>query len=497
MNTLAALRSTSGALLAGAVICVPVLPTGAQVAIRRSPTAFNLFTVEQDIEISQRSAVDIEHRVRLITSTRTSAFLGAITNLLAARISGTKYPFQVDVINSAEVNAHVLPGGRIFVTRGLLSLARNEAEVASLIAHAMAHVVLRHGTARASRAYFSKAGLGALGGLVGKAGATTTMVATVGGYGLNPVFVKFNRADEYDADALGAELMSQVGYDPIAMATLLATIRRDRGRIQGIGRYFANHPPADDREIRIRNLANVLRSGAREVVGGFARMRWQGGPAAAPQPEVNVSAGSVEVRYTPATPDVPAPSTQFTRFSDPDALVAIDHPTNWTAHRSGGAMSFVPSGAVVDSEEGAPSLLQGAVVNHYAPFEDDVERWNNSLTRHFAPFPDRSRPRGILEDATDDLVRQILDVNGYLRASTGSARAEVVDGLRGYSVRLSGRSPVTGEVQRVTVYTRMLPDEQVVYLACIAAGRTVTTVERACSRMAMSIRVNEAANIAR
>lgn len=491
MNTMAVLRSTAGVLLAGAVMCVPVLD--AQVGIRRSPTAFNLFTVEQDIEIGQRSAAGLERQVRLVASARTAAFLGAITNLLAARVPGTKYPFAVDVINSADVNVHVLPGGRIFVTRGLLNLTRNEAEVASVLAHGMAHVVLRHGTAQASRAYFSRVGLSALGGLAGNTGAAATMVNSVGGFGLNPVFVAFSRSEEYDADALGAEWLSQAGYDPVAMATMLATLRRTRGRMQGIEHYFSSHPLPDDREIRVRNLANLFHQGGTAVVGGFSRMRWRGGPAVSPAPEVNVSAGTVEIRTTPAPPDVPAPSAQFTRFSDPDVLVEIEHPANWTLHRSGDAMSFAPPGAVVDGENGAPSLAQGAIVNHYAPFEDDVERWNKSLTRHFAPFPDRSRPRGVLEDATDDLVRQILSVNSYLRATTGSAKVEAVDGLRGYSVRLSGRSPATGLVERVTVYTRMLPDEQVIYLACIAAGPTALTVERACSRMAMSMRINDTA----
>jgi hypothetical protein len=154
-------------------------------------------------------------------------------------------------------------------------------------------------------------------------------------------------------------------------------------------------------------------------------------------------------------------------------------------------MSFVPSGGVVETEDGAPSLLQGMVVNHYQPFEGDVERWNRSLERNYAPFEDRSRPRGILEDATDDLVRQIIDANSWLKAPAGSARSQQVDGMRGYSVRLRGRSPVTGEMERVTVYTRALPDDHVVYLACVAGGRAASSVERACTRMLQSLRIDD------
>jgi Zn-dependent protease with chaperone function len=484
--------TASGALLAGAVTFVPVAPVaGAQVAIKRSPSGFNLFTAQQDVEIGRQSALEIERQVTLVTSARTTQYLAAIASLLGAQVA-TPYPFQVRAINSGEVNVLALPGGQIFVTRGLLALARNEAEVAGVLAHAMAHVALRHGTARASRAYLSKAGLSALGGLGGDS-ATRRIITATGGYGVKAVFLRFTGTDEYEADALGAEVMSKAGYDPVASAALLATLRREKSRLPAIERFNNAHPPLADRESRIRNLSNVLRHGRSEMVGGFASMRWSMPSIAAvpPAPEVKVSTGAVELRATAALPNVPAPSSQFTRFSNPDAPIEIDHPSNWDAHQSGMAMSFVPSGGVVETEDGAPSLLQGMIVNYYEPFEGDVERWNKSLERSYAPFEDRSRPRGVLEDATDDLVRQIIDANAWLTAPARSARSQQVDGMRGYTVRLRGRSPMTGEMERVTVYTRALPDDHIVYLACVAGGRTAASVERACSRMLQSLRINE------
>jgi hypothetical protein len=484
--------TASGVLLAGAVTFIPVAPcAGAQVAIKRGPAGFNLFSVQQDIEIGSRAAVEIGRQVTLVTSPRTTHFLGNVTAVVA-QASRAKFPIQVRAINSGDVNLLVLPGGQIFVTRGLLSHAKSEAEVAAVLAHAMAHVVLRHGTARTSRAYLSKAGLSALGRL-GKSGSVEGIVNTVGGFGMNAAFLAFARSDEYEADALGAEFLSSAGYDPVTMATVFATLRREKARLPGIQRFHAAHPPAADREIRIRNLCNVLRHGRAEIVGGFNRIRWHGAAtsAAAAAPEVKTSTGTVEIRTTVAIPDIPAPSPEFTRFTDPDAVVTIDHPSNWDTYQSGAAMSFVPAGGVVEREDGAPSLVQGVIVNQYEPFEDDVERWNNSMTRHYAPFQDRSRPRGALEDATDDLVRQIMSASTWLTAPPRSARAEVVDGLRGYSVRLSGRSPITGKTERVTLYTRALPDDHIIYMACVAAGRAVSSVERACNRMVQSLRIND------
>lgn len=484
--------TASGALLAGAVTFIPVAPVvGAQVAIKRAPTGFNLFTVQQDIEIGQQSAAEIERQVTLVTSARTTQYLASIAAVVAPQVPGMAYPFQVRTINTAEVNLLALPGGQIFVTRGLLSQAKSEAEVAGLLAHAMAHVALRHGTARASRAYLSRAGLSAL-GAVGGSDAAHRIVNATGGVGTKAVFLRFTRSDEYEADALGAELMSKAGYDPVASAAVLATLRRDRAHLT-IDQFNNSHPPAADRESRIRNLSNVLRHGRTEIVGGFARMRWRmpATPTLPAAPQVHVATGSVELRATPTLRQLPAPSPEFTRFTNPDAPIEIEYPANWDAHRSGLAMSFVPSGGVVENEDGAPSLLQGMIVNYYEPFEGDVERWNRSLEQSYAPFEDRSRPRGILEDATDDLVRQIIDASSWLKAPTRSARPQQVDGMRGYAVRLRGRSPVTGEMEQVTVYTRALPDQHVVYLACVAGGRAAASVERACTRMLQSLRIND------
>lgn len=488
------LRSASSALLLGAFILSPVAQTaGAQVAIKRSPSGFNLFTLEQDIDIGKQAAAEIERQVQLMTNARTVQYLSTITSLLAAQVP--HYPFEVRAINSGDANLLVLPGGQILVTRGLLRLTRSEAEVAGLIAHAMAHVALRHGTAQVSRAYLSKAGVSALGGLVAETGTSTRIVNAVGGFGLKAVFLGFTQMDEYEADALGAEVMSRAGYDPVSMATIVATLRRESARSSRIQRLNETHPPSADRERRVRNLSNVLRHGRAEIVGGFTRMRWRGGSEASlpMPPEMNVSAGTLDLRTTPVVPDIPAPSTQFTRFTDPAALVTIEHPVNWDAYRSGIAVSFAPAGGVVQLDGNTPNLLQGVIVNHYEPFDDDVSRWNHSLTRHYAPFGDRSRPRGRLEDATDDLVRHILDASPHLSAPTRSARSEQTEGLRGYSVRLSGKSPVTGAMERVTLHTRLLPDEQVIYLACVAQGRSAATIERACSRMVNSMRVNDAA----
>ena len=118
------------------------------------------------------------------------------------------------------------------------------------------------------------------------------------------------------------------------------------------------------------------------------------------------------------------------------------------------------------------SILEGVIVNHYAPFQQGGS--------------------GTLRDATDDLVGQILRSNTYLRAQ-GAARARRTGGTPGFSVSLAGTSPVTGEVEQVTVVTRGLPDGHVIYVLGIAPGRASATFGRAFSRMLQSLRVNDQA----
>jgi hypothetical protein len=147
----------------------------------------------------------------------------------------------------------------------------------------------------------------------------------------------------------------------------------------------------------------------------------------------------------------------------------------------------------VDTGNGQQAMLYGVIVNHYAPFEGETDRQRASREHNYTPFEDTDRRRGSLEDATDDLVRQILRSNSYLRAENRSARREQIDGASAYSVVLSGRSPVTGEEERVTVFTRSLSDDHVIYALFIVPGRDYDSLERTFSHMVRTLNVNDEA----
>ena len=111
--------------------------------------------------------------------------------------------------------------------------------------------------------------------------------------------------------------------------------------------------------------------------------------------------------------------------------------------------------------------------------------------RGYAPFEDTDQWRGSLEDATDDLVRQIIRTNSYLQAQDGQARREQIDDQASFSVALSGRSPVTGQEERVTVVTRSLTDGDVIYALCIVPGRGYDSMTRTFTQMLRTLNVND------
>jgi hypothetical protein len=190
---------------------------------------------------------------------------------------------------------------------------------------------------------------------------------------------------------------------------------------------------------------------------------------------------------------VDEPSSRFQRFEQRNGFLTIDYPENWRAYASdsGYAVSMAPDGGVVDTGNGQQAMLYGVIVNHYAPFEGYTDRQQESRQRNYAPFEDTEQWRGSLSDATDDLVRQILRSNSYLRAQDGEARQEEIDGARSYSVVLSGRSPVTGQEERVTVVTRGLSDGHVLYALCIVPGSGYDSMARTFAHMLRTLNVND------
>src|SRR2546422_7714147 len=148
------LRTKSAVTFLAAILML-VLPVLADRTVFR--TAWNLFTVQQDIEMGRALAAEADSSMSPVSDEMANTYIDALGHQLVAHAPGYKYPYQFKIVNEQTINAFALPGGFIYVTRGLVEAAPTEPQLAGAIAHEIAHVVLRHGTQQVSRAYSAPA----------------------------------------------------------------------------------------------------------------------------------------------------------------------------------------------------------------------------------------------------------------------------------------------------------------------------------------------------
>jgi predicted Zn-dependent protease len=233
--------------------------------------AINLFSVQQDAEVGRQAAQDAERQLPMLRDGTTEGYINAIVQRLAAVAPGPRFPYRARVVNAAEINAFALPGGYVYVNRGLIEAVRNEGELAGVLAHEMAHVAQRHGTSQATKAYGAQMGVGLLGSLLGGRDHRLGVgEQVIGSLGLNALFMKFSRNAESEADRVGAQMMSRAGYDPMAMANFFDLLAaQQRGNPSAVSQFFSDHPSPQNRSASIRALAAQLGRGRGTQVGGL------------------------------------------------------------------------------------------------------------------------------------------------------------------------------------------------------------------------------------
>ncbi|PWC32547.1 M48 family metalloprotease [Azospirillum sp. TSO35-2] len=198
---------------------------------------------------------------------RLQGYIDQLGRKLASTTDLAREPWTFTVLDSDVVNAFALPGGYVYVTRGLLALAEDEAEVAGVLAHEIGHVTAHHSAQRQTRQTI--AGLVAAGvGMVFGSDA----LAQLAGLGGTAMVASYSREQELEADRLGVGTLQRAGYDPFAMATFLETLRRD-SQYEGLRAdkkatdgfdFFASHPQTEARVREAADLARALpRGGAR------------------------------------------------------------------------------------------------------------------------------------------------------------------------------------------------------------------------------------------
>jgi predicted Zn-dependent protease len=204
----------------------------------------NFYSIEKEIAMGKQMAEEVERDSKMINDPVVTEYVNRVGQNLV-RNSDAKVPFTIKVVDSDEVNAFALPGGFFFVNSGLILKADNEAELAGVMAHEIAHVAARHGTREATKGQIVQYGtipLIFMGGWTGYAIQEAASIAIPMG------FLKFSRGMEAEADMLGLEYMYKTGYDPTAFVDFFEKIQTLEKRKPGtISKVFSTHPPTADR----------------------------------------------------------------------------------------------------------------------------------------------------------------------------------------------------------------------------------------------------------
>lgn len=441
----------------------------------------NKYTPAQDVQIGQEAAQQVRREYPMLNDAASERFVDRIGKRLVANIPPEyrqpPFRYSFDIVNMREINAFALPGGPMFVNRGMIEASGTEAEVAGVMAHELAHVVLRHGTLQASKG--QKFQIGAIAGQIlgaivgGNAGAVIAQGSEIG---LSAYFLKYSREYEREADILGAQIMARSGYDARAMATMFERIAREGGR--GGPEWLSSHPNPGNRSAAIRKEAEMLAAPTyagnatefRNVKARFSRM------AAAPTAE-QVARAQQQGQRVPGqgqgqpvgtsgrAVNVPAPSSQWRAFQ-PNNVLRITVPANWNQVGGEGGVMYVPEGGYFQGQNGATAFTHGVQVGIV------------------------NAGRQSLQAATDALIQSFTQSNPQLRRTGNYARVNV-GGRNGIAATLTNVSAVHGQQEYVQLSTTTLSDGSTLFVVGVAPQSQARGYQSVFNRVRQGIVIND------
>jgi len=434
----------------------------------------NRFSVQDDVKLGRQAAQEAEQQFPLLRDEEVRSYVERVGQRLVSAIPSqfqhSEFQYYFKVVNARDINAFALPGGPMYVNRGMIEAAKTEGEMAGVMAHELSHVALRHGTAQATKGQK----YGTLAAIAGIAGTILTRNPNVGQLAQAPFAVyllKFSREYETEADILGAQIMAQAGYDPRDLANMFRTLEQ-----QGAsgGGFMSDHPSPSDRYARINREAQYLRvNTAQRDSREFARIqeRLRGYPGAPSMAEIARSGQRYPVgENTGNNPDrvptgrVEYPSSRYQNTSIFNGGVQVSVPSNWRQLNEGSSVWFAP--------EGAYGQYNGqAVFTHGVNF-GVAQTSNRNLQR-----------------ATDELVNSLAQGNSGLRSSGGYQRT-TIGGRNALWALLTNTNEATGRPETIRLITTQLRDGQLLYMVAVAP-QNERNFDSAFQNVLRSVRIND------
>ena len=438
-------------LMAMAIVLMPL----AVFAQTRIVLHANKFKTADDVKLGRQAAAEAEQQFPLLRDAEVNAYVERIGQRLVATIPSDfqqpEFRYYFKVINARDINAFALPGGPMYVNRGMIEAARTEGEMAGVMAHELSHVALRHGTAQATKAgkYQTGAAIaGILGTILGGPGLGQIAQAPFAVY-----FLKYSREYETEADILGARIMANAGYDPRDLANMFRTIEAQGG---GGGGFLSDHPSPANRYARINQEAQYLRVNnpvrdTRQFLAVKERLRSY--PRAQSMEEIarsgrrNPNQGNDyptgDRTDYPSAPRgrVEYPSSRYRSYTAL-GVVRLAVPDNWRELSEQGSVWYAPNGGY-GSANGQAVFTHGVNIG--------IAQTNNRD----------------LQQATNELLNSLQQGNGNLRAQGGYQRTYVA-GHNGLLISLSNTNEATGQPEVVNVVTTQLRNGELLYIIGVA-----------------------------
>jgi predicted Zn-dependent protease len=435
----------------------------------------NRYKPEDDVRAGQEAAAEVERQLPIMRDAEVQDYINRVGQRLVASIppefQHPEFRYSFKVVDAKDINAFALPGGPMYVNRGMIEAARTEGEMAGVMAHELSHVALRHGTAQATKAqkyqYGAIAGaiLGSIiGGGVGQVVGQGTQLA-VGAY-----FLKFSREYETEADVLGSQIMARAGYDPRDLANVFKTLEQQGG---GGGGFLSDHPSPANRYARINQEAAMLRvtnpiQDTRDFQNVQARLR--GYPSARSSAEIARSnqryphGGSNYPEGSQVSNRVEYPSSRYQTYTEGNFL-RVSVPDNWQRLGDNNAVWFAPQGAF-GQYQGQNVFTHGVEVG--------LSRTNSNN----------------LQQATDEFISALAQGNQNLRQRSNYQRGSI-SGRTALMTTLSNVNEATGQQEIITVYTVLLRNGDLFHLIAVAPQNDFNNYQGVFNNILRSIRIND------
>ena len=439
----------------------------------------NKYKVTDDVQLGRQAANEVEQQMPLLRDSQVSSYVESVGQRLVAAIppefQHPEFRYYFRVVNARDINAFALPGGPMYVNRGMIEAARNEGEMAGVMAHELSHVALRHGTAQATKAGKYQLGAGIAGILGTILGGPAVGQAAQLPFAVS--FLKFSREYETEADLLGARIMANAGYDPRDLANMFQTISRQGG---GGGGWFSDHPSPANRYERINQEAQLLRVQPnrvdnREFLAVNERLR--GYPAAPTMAEIQRSGrrypnqgdeypnGDRTNYPSPPRGRVEYPSSRYRSYSEFN-LFRVSVPENWRELRDqGNSVWFAPSGAY-GSDNGQ------AVYTHGVNFGVSQSNSRN------------------LQQATNDFINNLQQGSGNLRARGGYQRTSI-NGRQALTIALNNTNEATGRPEIVQVITTQLLNGELFYMIAVSPDNELSNYQNVFQNIVRSLQLTD------